>query len=177
MAHDVGAGQATEFDVVDVAEDVFDDGEAGGLAAGQVDLGGVAGDDDLGAETQAGEEHFHLADRGVLGLVEDDEGVVEGASAHVGQGRDFDGAGGHELGQGLGVEHVAQGVVEGTQVGVDLVGEGAGQEAQVFPGLDGGAGQDDAAHLAGEEAAHGLSHRQVGFARARGADAEDAVAR
>ena len=76
VAHDVGAGQATEFDVVDVAEDVFDDGEAGGLAAGQVDLGGVAGDDDLGAKTQAGEEHFHLADRCVLGLVEDDEAVV-----------------------------------------------------------------------------------------------------
>ena len=173
MAHDVGAGQAAKFDVVNVAQDVFDDGQAGGLAARQVDLRGVARDDDLGAEAQACEEHFHLADRRVLGFVQDDEGVVEGAAAHVGQGRDLDGAGGHELGQGLGVEHVAQGVVEGTQVGVDLVGEGAWQEAQVFPGLDGGAGQDDAAHLAGEEAAHGLGHRQVGFAGARGADAED----
>ncbi len=173
MAHDVGAGQATELDVVDVAEDVLDDGQTGGLAAGQVDLRGVARDDDLGAKTQAGEEHLHLADRRVLGLVQDDEGVVEGASAHVGQGRDFDRAGGHELGQGLGVEHVPQGVVEGTQVGVDLVGEGAGQEAEVLPRLDGRAGQDDAADFAGQEAAHGLGHRQVGLAGARGADAED----
>ena len=127
----------------------------------------------LEPKPEAREEHLHLADRGVLGLVQDDEGVVEGASAHVRQGRDLDRAGGHELGQSLGVEHVPQGVVEGTQVGVDLVGEGAGQEAEVLPRLDGRAGQHDAAHLAGEEAAHGLGHRQVGLARARGADAED----
>ena len=78
VAHDVGAGQVAELDVVDVAEDVFDDGQARSLAAGQVNLRGVARDDDLGAETQAGEEHLHLADRRVLGLVQDDEGVVEG---------------------------------------------------------------------------------------------------
>ena len=73
VAHDVGAGQAAEFDVVDVAQDVFDDGQSGSLAARQVDLRGVARDDDLGAEAQAREEHFHLADRRVLGFIQDDE--------------------------------------------------------------------------------------------------------
>ena len=162
-----------ELDVVNAAENGLDEGQAAGLAAGQVHLGGVARDDDLRSEAQAGEEHLHLAESRVLGLVQDDEGVVEGAPAHVGQRRHFDGSGGHELGEGLGVEHVAQGVVEGAQVGVDLVGQGAGQEAQVLARFDGRAGQDDAAPLAREEAAHGLGHRQVGLARACRADTED----
>ena len=42
-------------------------------AAGDVDLGDVAGDDRLGAEADPGEEHLHLLGRGVLRLVEDDE--------------------------------------------------------------------------------------------------------
>ena len=46
-------------------------------AAGQVDLGDVAGDHDLGAEAEPGQEHLHLLGRGVLRLVEDDERVVE----------------------------------------------------------------------------------------------------
>jgi len=41
-------------------------------------------------------------------------------------------------------ERVVEGVVGGAQVGVDLVGEAAGQEAEVLAGLDGGAGEGDA---------------------------------
>ena len=52
----------------------------------------VAGDDGLGAEADAGEEHLHLLGRRVLRLVEDDEGVVERAPAHEGERRDLDGA-------------------------------------------------------------------------------------
>ena len=52
------------------------------LRAGQVDLGDVAGDDGLGAEPDAGEEHLHLLGRGVLRLVEDDEAVVQRVVRH-----------------------------------------------------------------------------------------------
>ena len=62
------------------------------VPAGQVDLGDVAGDHDLGAEAEPGQEHLHLLGRGVLRLVEDDERVVERAAAHVRQRRDLDGA-------------------------------------------------------------------------------------
>ena len=62
------------------------------LAARQVDLRDVAGDHRLGAEADAREEHLHLLGRGVLRLVEDDEGVVQRAPAHVGERRDLDGA-------------------------------------------------------------------------------------
>ena len=84
------AGQPAEVDVVDAVEDVLDDPQAALRAAGQVDLGDVAGDHDLGAEAEPGQEHLHLLGRGVLRLVEDDEGVVERAAAHVGQRRDLD---------------------------------------------------------------------------------------
>src|SRR5690606_41327588 len=55
--------------------------------------------------------------RSVLRLVQDDEGVVQGAAAHVGQGRDLDGARRHQLGDADRVEHVVQRVVERAQVG------------------------------------------------------------
>ena len=61
-------------------------------AAGQVDLGDVAGDDGLGAEADAGEEHLHLLGRRVLRLVEDDEAVVQRAAAHERERRHLDGA-------------------------------------------------------------------------------------
>jgi len=56
----------------------------------QVDLGFVASDDGFRAVAEASEKHQHLLGRGILRFVEDDEGVVQRASAHVGQRRDFD---------------------------------------------------------------------------------------
>ena len=140
---------------------------------GQVDLGDVAGDHDLGAEAEPGQEHLHLLGRGVLRLVEDDERVVERAAAHVGQRCDLDGPGREQLGDGLGVEHVVQGVVQRAQVGVDLLAERAGQEPEPLAGLDRGAGQDDPVDLLGLQRLHGLGHREVGLAGAGGPDAED----
>ena len=69
-----------EREVGDAVEDAADREQSGAAAAlGEVDLGDVAGDDDLGAEPEPGEEHLHLLGRGVLRLVEDDERVVERA--------------------------------------------------------------------------------------------------
>ena len=65
-----------------------------------------------------------------------------------------------------------EGVVEGAQVGVDLVGEAAGKEAEVLAGLDGGAGEDDARDALAGQGVDGLGHGQVGLAGAGGADAE-----
>ena len=102
-----------------------------------------------------------------------DEGVVDGVATHVGQGRDLDGAGGQELRHRVGLHHVVQRVVEGPQVGIDLVVQGARQETQPLPGLDRRAGQDDAAHLFGLQGLHRLRHGQVGLASVRRADSEN----
>ena len=173
MPDDVGRAEVREGDAVDAAEDAAHHVETGALPAGQVDLGGVAGDDHLGAEAESGEEHLHLRGRGVLRLVEDDECVVQRPAAHVRERGDFDDAGLHEFRDHLRVHHVAQRVVEGPQVGVDFFVEGAGQEAEVFAGFDGGAGQDDPFDVLALQRLDGLGHGQVGLAGAGGADAED----
>ena len=65
-----------------------------------------------------------------------------------------------------------QGVVQRPEVGVDLVVERAGQEAEPLPRFDRGPGQDDPVDLLGLQRLHRLGHREVGLAGARGPDAE-----
>ena len=96
---------------------------------------------------QAREEHLHLLGSGVLRLVEHDERIVERAPAHVCQRRDLDRAARHELGHEFGIHHLVEGVVQRTQIGIDLVVQGAWQEAEPFARLHGGPGQDDATDL------------------------------
>ena len=47
-----------------------------------VDLADVAQTDDLGVASRSGDQALQLLWRKVLGLVDDQEGVVEGASTH-----------------------------------------------------------------------------------------------
>src|SRR5690606_30124815 len=139
---DVAAVELDELDALDMAEDVDGLDEAAVRALREVGLGDVSGDDAAGAGTEAGEEHLHLGRGGVLGLVEDDEGVRERPAAHVGEGYDLDGVlveVGRELVAG---DHVLEGVVERAEVGIDLLAEVAGEEAEALAGLDGGAAED-----------------------------------
>ena len=142
-------------------------------AEGQVHLGDVPGDHHLGAEAEPGQEHLHLFRRGVLRLVQDDERVVERAAAHVGQRGHLDGPGGHQPRNRFRVHHVVQRVVQRAQVRVDLVAEGAGQEAQPLPCLDGRPGQDDPADFLLLQGLDGLGHGQVRLAGTGRADAEN----
>src|SRR5947208_2162441 len=58
--------------------------KARALMLRQVHLGHIAGDDGFGGGADTGEKHLYLQLRGVLGLVEDDEGIVQGTAAHIG---------------------------------------------------------------------------------------------
>src|SRR5262249_2262922 len=60
VADDVAMVEADEADPVDALEDLWHLDQPGRLVARQVDLRDVAGDDHLGAETEAREEHLHL---------------------------------------------------------------------------------------------------------------------
>ena len=172
MAHHIGAGEGADRNVVDAIEHAHGDLEAADLVLGQVDLGDIAGDDDLGAEADAGQEHLHLFAGGVLCLVQDDEAVVQGAPAHIGQGRDLDVAALKILLIGIGAQHVEKGIIERTQVGVHLALKVARQKAQALARLDGGAGQNDAVDLFGAEGRHRGRHGEVGLAGARRANAQ-----
>src|SRR5712691_4311459 len=106
VPYDIVAGQPGEVDILDAVEDVLHYAQPADLAGREVDLGHVAGHHHLRAEAQPGEEHLHLLGRGVLRLVQDDERVVQRSTAHKCQGGDLDGAGGHQEGDRVRVEHV-----------------------------------------------------------------------
>ena len=145
------------------------------IAAGDVDLPRVAADHHAGVLAEAGEEHLHLLARGVLRLVEDDEGIGERAAAHEGDGRDLDLAAGDAAFHLFGRHAVVERVVERAQVRVDLVLHVAGQEAQLLARFHRRAREDQALHGAGHQLAYRLRHREVGLAGARRAEREDHV--
>ena len=126
----------------------------------------------LEPKPKPGEEHLHLLGRRVLGLVEDDETVIERAAPHEGQRRHLDHAALEVLADPLGLEHVVQGVEQRAQVGIDLGHQVAGQEAQPLAGLHRRAGQDDPRDLAPVQRGGGQRHGQERLAGARRPDAE-----
>ena len=162
-------------DAVDVLEDLDGLDHAAFLIGGQVHLGDVARDNHLRAVPEAGQHHQHLQARGVLGLVADDDGLVQGPAPHEGQGDDLDDIQLHELAHLGEVHHVFDRVEERPQVGIDLRGDIARQKAQFLAGLDGRAGQHDPPNLAFLE--HGNRHRdgQIRLSRSRRTRAERQV--
>ena len=175
VTHHVAGLEAVEGDALDVLQHALGLHQTALAGRGQVDLGDVAGDDRLGAEADAGEEHLHLLGRGVLGLVQDDEGVGQRAAAHVGQRSDLDLLALDELADALGAHQLVEGVEERAQIGVDLLGEVTRQEAQALAGFHGGAGEDDALDLVTVQGIDGAGHRQEGLAGTGRADAEGEV--
>src|SRR5205823_7169737 len=139
VSHHVACTQVDEPQAVDPTEHLVETDQTA-AAARHVDLRDVARDHGLRSETDAREEHLHLLGRGVLGLVEDDEAVIEGTATHECEGRHLDGPSLEKALGPLRFEHVVQRVIERTEVGVDLGHEVAGQEAQPLPCLDGRTG-------------------------------------
>ena len=175
MADDVGVLEPDEADTLDGREGLDGFDQAGFAMLGKVDLGGISGNDALGVGSEPGKEHEHLFGGGVLAFVENDEGAGEGAAAHVSERGDFEDALIHHLLDLLHIEHVVQGVVERTEVGKDFFLQIAGEKAESFAGLDGGAGEDDAVDLVGLEVGDSHGHGEVGFAGAGGSKTEDEV--
>jgi len=103
------------------------------LGTREVDLGDVAGHDHARVLAEAGEEHHHLLGRGVLRLVEHDEGAREGAAAHVGERGDLDDALLGQPGHVLGIEHVAERVVERAKIRQNFFAEVAGRKPASRP--------------------------------------------
>ena len=140
--------------------------EAGLAGLGQIDLLGIAADHHPRAHAEAGQEHLHLLRRGVLRLVEDDEGVGERAAAHEGDRRDLDLARRDAALDLLGRQHVVERVVERPQIGIDLLLHVAGQEAEPLAGLDRGARQDQPVDAAADQLLHRLGDGEIGLAGA-----------
>ena len=76
MSYHVLVGEPADSDIVDILQYLKRHVEAGYLACRQILLGLVAGDDDLGTETDPCKEHFHLCLGRILGLIQDNKGVI-----------------------------------------------------------------------------------------------------
>src|SRR3954451_2022914 len=139
--------EADEGDAVERPEDVLHLDQPGGLLAREVDLGHVAGDDDLRPEPEAREEHLHLLGARVLRFVQDDERVVQRAPPHERERRDLDDALLHVRRESVGVEHVVERVEERAQIWVDLLQHRARQIAEALTRFDRGPREDDPADL------------------------------
>ena len=142
---------------------------------GQVNLRDVAGDDGFGIEAEPREEHFHLFAGGVLGFVQNDEGIVERAAAHEGQRRNFDDAFFEKTFEFVGFEEVVERVVKRAHVGINFFLQRAGKKSEAFAGFDGGTRENDAIHLLREQRGDGHGHGEIRFASAAGADGENHV--
>ena len=112
---------------------------------------------------------------GVLGLVKNNEGVGQSASAHECQWRDLELARIEPLDHLFRGQHVVERVIERAQIRIDFVTHVAGQEPEPFAGLHGRARQDDAVDLAGREHRDRHGDREIGLAGTRGADTENQV--
>jgi hypothetical protein len=174
VADDVAVGQADHGDVLDRLEARRDVGQAGD-AGQQVGLVGVAGHHHGRVPAQPGQQHLQLHVGAVLGLVDDHEGVVQGAAAHEADRGDLDRPLGHQGPHPLDRQPVAERVVERPQIGGQLVLHVAGQVADRLAGLDGGARQHNAADLAGLQGFDGLGDGDVGLAGAGRAQGHDQV--
>ena len=101
----------------------------------EVYLRSVARYDHLGVHSHASEEHFELGGRGVLCLIENDDGVAQSASAHEGKGCYLNYVLLHHLTELLCGNHVLECIVEGLQIGVDLLFHVAWKETEFLSGL------------------------------------------
>ena len=87
---DVALVEILESDSFDAREHFLDFHQSAHAARRKIDLRDVARNDCAGIRAHAREKHLHLHRRGVLRLVQNDEGVVERAAAHVCQRNDLD---------------------------------------------------------------------------------------
>src|SRR5437879_2658192 len=149
--------------------------QAAALTARKVDLSDVAVHYHLGIEALARQHHFHLLGGAVLGLIQDDEAVVERAAAHEGNGRHFDGQALEQFFHLVWFEHIVKGVIKRAQVRIHLLLQGSWEKAQALAGLYRRPRQNDAAHALTGEGPDRHGHRQIGFPGSRGSHAEHQV--
>ena len=159
MSYHVFAGQSTEGNIIDIFQNSGCYIQTGFCSHGKILLGGVTRYDHFGAETDTGQEHFHLCRCGILCFIQNNIGIVQCPASHIGKRCHFDQTLFHIFGKTFRSHDLIQGIVQGTQIRVYLTLQITGQKAQLFSGFNGRSGQDDTAHLvvlkSGDRHGHG----------------------
>src|SRR5204863_3541934 len=112
----------------------------------QIDLRYVSRNYRLRVESQTRHKHFHLLRSGVLGFIQNHKRIVQSTPPHEGNGSNLDDILFQIAIHFFGVEHVIEGVVQRTQVGIDFVLQRTGQESQSLACFDRWTGQNDSVH-------------------------------
>src|SRR5580698_2295682 len=160
VADDVFFAELGNANALDFTADFERFDETGLFALRQIDLGDIAGDNGLGVETEARQEHLHLLAGGVLGFVQNHEGIVERAAAHESERSNFDDALFEEAIEFVGLEHVVERVVKRAHVRIDFFLQRAGKKSKALAGFNRGPSENDAIDALGEQRAdrHGDSY-------------------
>src|SRR5581483_11737588 len=174
VAHNVAFIEFDERDALHAFQNFHGLNQAASLI-GQIDLSDVARNQRLGIKPKAGDEHLHLLGGGVLGLVKNNERIVESAAAHERDRRNLDDVLFQIPVHLLELEHVIQSVIQRPQVGIDLFLQRTRQEAQTLSRFNRRAGEYDAVHLFGRQSRNCHRDSKIRFARAGGTNAKDHV--
>ena len=175
MAHDVRIAELYGGNARDAFEKVHSAYQAAVRLVGQVNLGGISGHDELGIPAHSGEEHLQLPEVGVLSLVQNYAGAVQGTAPHIGQRRNLNGPVSYEFLQFLRGNHIPERIVQRLQIRVQLVLEVPGQKAQPFSGLHCGPCEYDSLHLPQFQGPHSQGNCHISLARARRTDGKGQV--
>ena len=168
MAHHVCGCERRKCNAVNAFEHLLRIDQTTLLTFGQVDLADVTRDHRLGAKAQPGQKHFHLFRCGVLCFIQDDEGVVQCATSHEGQGGNLQGLAFERFLNSLKAHQVVKRIIQRPQIGVHLLAKVAWQKAQFFTRLYGRSGEHNALHRLALKCINGHGNGQISFARARG---------
>src|ERR1017187_8711243 len=163
VTHHIRILEVTEANALNSLEDVDRVQQSRFTRIGKVDLCDVSCNHRLGTVAHACEEHLHLLDRGILRLVHDDESVIERAPTHESERSYFDDVFLQHLVDLFGSKQVIEGVIKRTQIRIDFLLQGSGQESELFTGLDGGPNEHDAAYFFGVHGGYRHSYGKVGF--------------
>ena len=137
MPDNVLVGEPYHADTLDCLQQVDAPDESRVAFPRQVHLARIPGHYELGIGPHSGEEHFQLSEIGVLGLVEDHAGPVEGPSPHIGERGDLNRPVCNEFLKLLRRNHISEGIVERLEIRVQLVLHVSRQESQPFSGFHG----------------------------------------
>ena len=118
-------------------------------------------------ETESGQEHLHLFRRRVLGLVENDIGVVERPSPHISERRHLDQAVLHVLPEILRTHDLVERVVQRPQIGIHLTLKVTGKKAEFLARFYSGSCHDDPLDLLVLERGDRHRHSKKGLSCSR----------
>ena len=105
------------------------------LSGGQIGLGDIPRHHDLGADAHPSKKHLHLGRRRVLTFVKDDKRAIQGPAPHIREGNNLDDFTVGITADLIVLQKLMEGVVQWSEIGIDLGVVISGKKTQGFSRL------------------------------------------